>query len=41
MSLKKILSNSKIILTEGGMIERVKRNENEQVDPQIAHSAMV
>ncbi|MBI9038772.1 MAG: homocysteine S-methyltransferase family protein [Bacteroidales bacterium] len=41
MSLKKILSNSKIILTEGGMIERIKRNENAQVDTQIAHSAMV
>ena len=41
MSFKKILSTSEIILTEGGMIERIKRNENVQIDPQIAHSAMV
>ncbi len=41
MNLKQTIAISKIILTEGGMIERIKRNDDIQVDPQIAHSAMV
>jgi len=41
MNLKRILVTSKIILTEGGMIERIKRDEFVKLDPNIAHSGLI
>ena len=41
MSLKNILATSKIIFTEGGMIERIKRDETVKLDPYIAHSGLI
>ncbi|MFC1798628.1 homocysteine S-methyltransferase family protein [Thermodesulfobacteriota bacterium] len=41
MTFKKIIAESKVILTEGGMVERIRRDTSVDLDSFIAHSGLI
>jgi len=41
MSFENTIATSKVLLTEGGMVERIKRDPSVDLDPYIAHSGLI
>ena len=41
MDFQDIISKSKVLLTEGGMVERINRDSSVILDPYIAHSGLI
>ncbi len=41
MNFKTVVTQSKVILTEGGVVERIKRDPSVNLDPDIAHSGLI
>jgi len=41
MKFENIVARSKILLTEGGVVERIKRDPSVTLDPHIAHSGLI
>ncbi|MCP3872927.1 MAG: homocysteine S-methyltransferase family protein [Desulfobacteraceae bacterium] len=41
MNFENIVAESKILLTEGGVVERIKRDPSVNLDPHIAHSGLI
>jgi len=41
MTFKNIITESKVILTEGGMVERIRRDTSVGLDSSIAHSGLI
>ena len=41
MTFKNIITESKVILTEGGMVERIRRDTSVELDSFIAHSGLI
>jgi S-methylmethionine-dependent homocysteine/selenocysteine methylase len=41
MKFEETLKNSKVILTEGAVIERLNRNDAIQLDPYIVHAGLI
>ena len=41
MTFKNFITESKVILTEGGVIERIRRDPSVDLDPFIIHSGLI
>ncbi|MGE5343421.1 MAG: homocysteine S-methyltransferase family protein [Candidatus Omnitrophota bacterium] len=41
MTFEETIASSRVVLTEGGMVERIRRDPEVQLDPFIAHSGLV
>ena len=41
MKFEETLKNSRVILTEGAVIERLNRNDAIQLDPYIVHAGLI
>lgn len=40
-NFRKIFTESDFVITEGGMVERIRRNSNLELDPQIVHAGLI
>ena len=41
LNFKKVIENANFILTEGGMVERIRRSSSIELDPHIVHAGLI